>query len=290
MNSLLPRKSQKSKKSETLKNVVDKIQSNSSANSSLEVCIGCKKQFKRISRHLTGSISCQKYYDMKELKESASELIRENKREHIKNKRLGMGEKQKEVELVKRRERYIKNRGVELAKRKEVYIKNRAEEVVGASVRMKRKRGNMNDEERNAYQLKAALWKVKSLTKRFKRMNDSKFKRRRIFTDAVRDGPIFPCISCHRLLYNNAVNTIKNLNKFRLKIDAVTSNLFEEVIGSSIEKIPSLKGKYYLCSTCKIYIFKGKMPPMSNQNNLETFNYKDYPELKLTEISIFCNL
>ena len=43
--------------------------------------------------------------------------------------------------------------------------------------------------------------------------------------DTVRDGPIYGCVSCHRLLYNNAVVEIRNIEDFKDKLDELEDGL-----------------------------------------------------------------
>merc|ERR1712155_418333 len=48
--------------------------------------------------------------------------------------------------------------------------------------------------------------------------------------------------------------------------------------------MPSTKGKFYLCTTCKTKLVNGQRPAQFHQNNLEIFDTKDHPELHLTEL------
>ena len=211
-----------------------------------------------------------------------------------------MDEEDKAVELAKQRQRNIKRRKemneeikvIEMAKQRErnrtrrenIDQEQKNEALLKQREDYKKRKGAMNLKEQKSYRMTVSSRRAKLRTKTFKKMNASKFMRRHIFAEIVKDGPIFPCISCHRLLYNNSVITIMKLEEFKMKVNSITENLFEEVIGKNLEKIPVLGRRYYLCITCKNYIFKGKMAPMSNQNNLDTFDYSKYPELRLTEL------
>merc|ERR1711884_140076 len=91
-----------------------------------------------------------------------------------------------------------------------------------------------------------------------KKISSTVFGRKRIFIETVRDGPIFGCICCHRTLYKNSVIEINNIEKFRDNLNEAFNELFEYAIcsptkegGPDIEKIPTTRGKYYLCITCK---------------------------------------
>merc|ERR1712155_238901 len=56
--------------------------------------------------------------------------------------------------------------------------------------------------------------------------------RRRIFNDSVKHGPIFDCISCRRLLYDNAVIRIKDSEKasFEEKLNETKTGHFKNTI------------------------------------------------------------
>ena len=63
---------------------------------------------------------------------------------------------------------------------------------------------------------------------------------------------------------------------------AITPELYMKAIG---KQCSSINATQYLCITCNSYIInKGKVPPMSNQNNLQLMDLNDYDELKLTEL------
>ena len=259
-----------------------------------EKCLGCQKEFMRITKHLSSSLDCQQHYNMNDLKTKSSDANRKRRsreimtdnekaielainREREKKRRESMNEEQKAHQLAQGRER-------ERRRRANMNTEEKKDQLAKGRERERRRRANMTIEEKIKLRIPWAKWTAKSKAKRYKMKNNSIFMRKRQFIEMVRDGPIYPCISCHRILYHNAVILIKNLNEFKEKINKITDNLFDEVIGPDEMKIPNLQKKYYLCQTCRNYIFKGKMPPISNQNNLETFNYKEYPELQLTEL------
>ena len=87
-----------------------KVFSNNEMNSSLEKCLGCQKQFKRISRHLSSSINCQKHYNLDELKKNqkATELLKQKERDL--KRRNDRTEEEKATELMKQKERDLKRR------------------------------------------------------------------------------------------------------------------------------------------------------------------------------------
>ena len=63
----------------------------------------------------------------------------------------------------------------------------------------------------------------------FKKVNKSVIGRYRVFLETIRDGPVFPCVCCHRLLYNNSVIEIKSLQEFKEALYHIDENLFETV-------------------------------------------------------------
>ena len=125
----------------------------------------------------------------------------------------------------------------------------------------------------------------------YSKINSTVSGRKRIFLETVRDGPIYGCICCHRTLYKNSVIEIDNIEKFQENLNEAFNELFEYAVCSQtiggkldIEKIPTTRGKFYLCTTCKNKLLTGKRPAQSHQNNLEIFDAKDHPELSLTEL------
>ena len=129
--------------------------------------------------------------------------------------------------------------------------------------------------------------KAKYRQKVFKKVNKTVIGRYRVFLETIRDGPVFPCVCCHRLLFNNSVIEIKSLQEFKEALDEIDEHLFEKTIDAPGE-IPTFKDKYFLCQTCKGYIFKNKMPPMCHNNKLEVFDNKAAPDLRLTELEGSC--
>ena len=105
--------------------------------------------------------------------------------------------------------------------------------------------------------------------------------RRKMFLKAVKYGPIFGCVSCHRLCYDNYVISLPD--DFESDIEDCHPGLFDRAIGS-VKLVKSVKGRYHICLTCKKYIFKGKIPPMSHKNNLETFDTTNYEDFNLSEL------
>ena len=110
--------------------------------------------------------------------------------------------------------------------------------------------------------------------------NSSEEGRRTSFRNSIREGRKYSCICCHRLFFNNGVV------KFSSDFEEEVSSNFKDIILKSIGKIQTTNGRgtSFICITCKNHISKGKVPPMSNQNNLQLFDLNPYEELQLTEL------
>ena len=111
--------------------------------------------------------------------------------------------------------------------------------------------------------------------KRMKKKDRLKTAEGRIaaFREATRDGPCFPCICCQRAMFKKQVVIYEG--KVKEKIESY-EGLYEKAI-ERIDMIPIVRNKYYLCKTCKKYLDKNQVPPMSHCNNLDV----DYPGRKI---------
>lgn len=81
------------------------------------------------------------------------------------------------------------------------------------------------------------------------------------FRVAVRNGPIFPCSSCYRLLYSNGVRSVSD--KFKESVNA-NDNFYD----CMVTEIQATDGQIYLCHTCHRSLYKTKCPSMSTKNGL----------------------
>ena len=61
------------------------------------------------------------------------------------------------------------------------------------------------------------------------------------------------------------------MNKFITELEEIHPGLFGKTIGYE-SLVYKVQDHHYLCLTCEKYIFKGELPPMSNQNKLQIFN------------------
>ena len=224
--------------------------------------------------------------------ERQDELLKNAKR--MKERREMQTDEEKKDELRKNAQRRAKQTEEE---RKDELLKN--------AKRMKERREMQTDEEKedelrkNAkrrgewrqqmkkdpnYNKTVAMKKRAQRARSHKSKNATIHKRRRNFNEATRYGPSFPCICCHRTCFDKAVIEIKDVAELREKLNRLQPTFFQEAIGDDLSKFPTRKGRHYLCQTCRNYIFDEKIPPMSNQNNLGSFDYRQAPELQLTEM------
>ena len=125
---------------------------------------------------------------------------------------------------------------------------------------------------------------------RFKRL-DTVYKRKRAFSEAIRDGRTYLCISCHRKLFKNGVTALKEnwIELQQRQYPSYIKNCIGKIIRIKLPR-PVKHGSAdcqdidYICHTCSYYMDKGTMAPMSNQNNLQLVDKSQYPELNLKEV------
>ena len=264
------------------------------------ICKGCNRKFSNLIQHLNRS-KCKKLYDLAQMKIEANEKIKKKKRNYMEIKRRNVSHEEKNIEkdanaASKRRGR--SGRGDEEKKA----------DREAASKGMRQGRSRKSDEEKQAdkeadserkkklrenkdYRKTLAERQAEYRQSNHRKINSTVCGRKRIFIETVRDGPVYGCICCHRTLYKNSVIEIEDIEKFRDNLNEAFNELFEYAICSQtnggkpdIEKIPSTRGRFYLCTTCKNKLVYGKRPEQSHQNHLEIFDTKDHPELLLTEL------
>ena len=100
------------------------------------------------------------------------------------------------------------------------------------------------------------------------------------FRASIRDGRVYECVSCHRLCFHNGVTEF--LKTHEDKLEEAFPNIVQLAIG--YKETSQTHGSYHICYTCKNYISRGKIPPMSNQNNLQLVDISKHEELQLTEL------
>lgn len=123
--------------------------------------------------------------------------------------------------------------------------------------------------------LKLHLTKKQQKYDSYKREKVDENARLKKFKIAVRNGPIYPCSSCHRLLYSNGVRLVTK--KFKEKVNA-----HAHFYDSMVQEIPAFDGSIYLCHTCHRSLFQIQFPTMSIKNGL--FTDKTPTALNLSEL------
>ena len=108
----------------------------------------------------------------------------------------------------------------------------------------------------------------------------TEFHRRRLFFDAIRDGPIFACVCCRRIRFRKQVK-IFDSNEITEK--SPLEDIVEKAIGDPPENL-RVKDYFYICSDCLLKVSKGKVPSMSHKNGLDLVDLEGRDELKLTEL------
>ena len=100
------------------------------------------------------------------------------------------------------------------------------------------------------------------------------------FRDSIKDGRIYECVCCHRVWFKNSVKPFTPEYEAKLEDDN------KGIINCSIGRKQTAKTneQYQICTTCINYVSKGKVPPMSNQNNLQLMDLSNFEELHLTEL------
>ena len=191
-------------------------------------CLNCGKKFKHIYLHIKGNSTCGEKYEVESERKKYNAYMSEANK--------------------KSREKAKKENPEDYAKKNKSYQTEN---------RVKRKTANPKDyaEKNNKNVRKCKENKLRTMEGRI-----AAFRR------SVRYGAIFPCVCCHRVMFEQQVS--KYSGKVKIAIESV-EGLFESAIGQ-LDRVRKVFGDYYLCSTCKSYLCKKKtMPPMSHLNNLE---------------------
>ena len=243
-------------------------------------CLSCGKKYKHIFPHIKGNEPCQEKYDIEEEKKKynaiRAEIMRKSRAKAKKTDPEKYAEKDRSAQSRSR------------SKRKEADPEGLHEDEKS---RQSRSRSNRKEADPADYAEKDRSAQFRSRSKRkhddpdglaekekFKRMKKKdrlKTAEGRIaaFREDTRDGPCFPCICCQRAMFHQSV--VKYEGKVKEKIESY-EGLYEKAI-ERIDMIPIVRNKYYLCKTCKKYLDKNQVPPMSHCNNLDV----DYPGRKI---------
>ena len=109
--------------------------------------------------------------------------------------------------------------------------------------------------------------------------------RRRLFFDAIREGPIYSCVCCRRIRFQKQVKLFEH---DKITKTSPNPNFIEEAIGDPLLNM-KVNGNYYLCTNCHQNVSKGKIPAMSHKNGLEIVDFVDLDgnTIQLTEMENF---
>ena len=67
-------------------------------------------------------------------------------------------------------------------------------------------------------------------------------------------------------------------------LEKINLGVLEQCTGLHLSPLLLENQQVHLCFTCKNYIVRSKMPPMSTKNNLQLVDLNGYEELHLTEL------
>ena len=239
-------------------------------------------------RNVSDQLGTQKVLNVRKLTEQERKLYRRKQYKKISNL--------KEVEKRQRRKLWASEKTNQRMKKRQenndLFKKSMA--VDKKSVRAKKR------EENNDLYKKSMAVDKKSMREKKREENPSLFKenmrneqtKSRInrtnteekrgiqFKKSIKNGRIYECVSCHRVGFQNGV--LAFTNDFELKIQKDFPGIVNSSIG--IKQTSKIEGMHYICFTCKNHISRGKVPPMSNQNNLQLIDLSNYEELHLTEL------
>lgn len=76
------------------------------------------------------------------------------------------------------------------------------------------------------------------------------------FHKTVQEGPVYICTSCYQLLYRHSVSVFTH------------ATLENQNLCDKVPNLPSVQQKTWICQTCKSYLKKDKIPPMSIMNKM----------------------
>ena len=201
----------------------------------------------------------------------------EQNKEELKLKQRAYNKQNKEELKLKQRE-YNEQNKEELKLKQRVYNEQNKEEM-----KLKHKQYNIENRTENRKRHEEYNREhqqdiqIKQKKKREETKNSQTKQNRLIkFRNAIKLGPIYPCICCHRTCFITGVKEIQ-LDTLRDKI----GELFDQSI--TITQTFCISGRYYLCHNCHLLLIKKKRKPgICSMNGLSLD--KRYPELELTEL------
>ena len=256
-----------------------------------------RKKIKEMNEDEKRQYNREQYRKRREnLSENDRSIQRQNRKEEKAKQRAKERQQNEEEYLQKRRNEIAEYREQKRQENEEEYLQKRSKEIAGYRGQKRQENEDeyiqkLRDEKADYRGQKRKENEEEYLQKRSKEIAGYREKKREIrsktresrqeqFRESIRDGRIYECLCCHRLWFKNSVKP------FTWEIEAAINKKHEDIVGKSIKRegVRKTNGQYHICTSCKLYISKGKMPPMSNQNNLQLLEICDYEELKLTEL------
>ena len=243
-------------------------------------CLCCGKKYKHIFPHIKGNGPCQEKYDIEEEKMKYNAI----RAELVRMSRARSREKDPDKYAEKIRSAKSRSRSnmkeadpegfAEKKRSADSRSRSKKKEADPVGLREDEKSRQSRSREKRKHDDPDGLAE-KEKFKRMKKKDRLQTAEGRIaaFREATRDGPCFPCICCQRAMFKKQVVIYEG--KVKAKIESY-EGLYEKAI-ERIDMIPIVRNKYYLCKTCKKYLDKNQVPPMSHCNNLE----HDYPGRKI---------
>ena len=239
----------------------------------MDRCKVCKQDLKHILIHLRWSPKCKEQYNVDLLKKEKKEEHKQYMKNYMNEMRDN--EREKDEGAFKRdiAEEKSKQREDKRNKDEGAFKRDIAEEK-------SKQRKDKRKKDEDAFKRDRADEQRKTRDNKKEGKNALESHRRRIFFDAIRDGPIYACVCCRRIRFRKQV---KVFNSDEITEKSPIEDIVEEAIGNPPENM-RVKGKFYICNDCLLKVSKGKVPSMSHKNGLDLVSLEGRDELKLTEL------
>ena len=251
------------------KNYIKNVREKLSNSEKIECNVKSKDRMKRLREKLS---------------DSEKDIYNVKSKERMKHLREEASDQKKEDTKIKQKN-YIKN-----VRDRETEIQ-RKESNDASKERMRTKRATYDEKDKGSIRMQDSLRKASVKRKSLSERNE--IDRIKAFKEDVRYGPIFICSTCEQTLFKKAVVQVDEglLQNIEIAFAKKKKESFDQVIGSKllaenlvevcIQGQPDMSS-HYICRTCKKYLVKGEMPPMSVENGLKTISVPD--DLKLSEL------
>ena len=206
------------------------------------------------------------------------EAEKQKKREIMSSSRALKSDLEKQAQNQRDRERMSLNRAL----KSDIEKKTEKEKT---RKRMSQNRSLKSLKER--FDIKKKDRKRKNMKRLSKSANKTAADRILCFKKSVRYGPIFPCISCEQMMFEKGVSRLERgiLDNIKSACGKKDKTLFNRVFKYKLRDLSfqvSFETCFFICHTCKKYLMKGKLPPMSAANNLGLSMVPD--DILLTEL------